>query len=160
MSRFTPRDQDRRQPHVRNELYFIQRGTAHLLSQRSFILVLSLRRAPVILVTMIAYKCLVNGAIDAATRESVVAGLERIYAARFNVPATQMRVDFTEVTPGLWFTGGQPSRASMVLGSVPAGTSQAVRVQVMEEVCKMFSDVTGAPYHDVMVVAADPKAVA
>jgi phenylpyruvate tautomerase PptA (4-oxalocrotonate tautomerase family) len=109
---------------------------------------------------MIAYKCLVNGAIDAATRESVVAGLERIYAVRFNVPATQMRIDFTEVTHGLWFTGGQPSRASMVLGSVPAGTSQAVRVQVMEEVCKMFSDVTGAPYHDVMVVAADPKAVA
>jgi phenylpyruvate tautomerase PptA (4-oxalocrotonate tautomerase family) len=121
---------------------------------------LSLRRAPVILTAMIAYKCLVNGAIDAATRERVVAGLARIYAARFNVPATQMRVDFTEVTPGLWFTGGQPSRASMVLGSVPAGTSQAVRVQVMEEVCRMFSDVTGAPYHDVMVVAADPKAVA
>ena len=160
MSRFTPRDQDRQQPHVQKELNFILRETAHLLSQRSFILVLSLRRAPVILVTMIAYKCLVNGAIDAATRESVVAGLERIYAARFNVPATQMRVDFTEVTPGLWFTGGQPSRASMVLGSVPAGTSQAVRVQVMEEVCKMFSDVTGAPYHDVMVVAADPKPVA
>jgi phenylpyruvate tautomerase PptA (4-oxalocrotonate tautomerase family) len=145
---------------VQKELNFILRETAHLLSQRSFILVLSLRRAPVILVAMIAYKCLVNGAIDAATRESVVAGLERIYAARFNVSATQMRVDFTEVTPGLWFTGGQPSRASMVLGSVPAGTSQAVRVQVMEEVCRMFSDVTGAPYHDVMVVAADPKAAA
>jgi hypothetical protein len=48
----------------------------------------------------------------------------------------------------------------MVLGSVPEGTSQSVRVQVMEEVCRMFSDVTGAPYHDVMVVAADPKSAA
>jgi hypothetical protein len=39
---------------------------------------------------MIAFKCLVNGAIDAATRERVVAGMEGIYAARFNVPAMQM----------------------------------------------------------------------
>jgi hypothetical protein len=28
---FAPRDQDRQQPHVQDELYFIQRGTAHLL---------------------------------------------------------------------------------------------------------------------------------
>ena len=28
---FAPRDRDRQQPHAQDELYFIQRGTAHLL---------------------------------------------------------------------------------------------------------------------------------
>lgn len=45
----------------------------------------------------------------------------------------------------------------MVLGSVPSGTTQAERVDLMAEVCSMFSETTGAPYHDVMVVAADPN---
>ena len=107
---------------------------------------------------MIFFKCLVNGAVDGPTRDRVSAGLARIYAERFGITVSQMRVDFTEVERGLWFTGGQPSKASMVLGSVPAGTPQSVRVEVMEAICRMFSDVTGAPYHDVMVVAADPKA--
>jgi hypothetical protein len=50
------------------------------------------------------------------------------------------------------------SQASMVLGSVPAGTSQQTRVDLMAAVCEMFSEATGAPYNDVMVVAADPRA--
>jgi phenylpyruvate tautomerase PptA (4-oxalocrotonate tautomerase family) len=106
---------------------------------------------------MIAFKCLVNGSIDSATRERVRLGLERIYAERFALSANNLRVEFTEVKPGLWFTGGRPSQASMVLGSVPPGTAQAVRVELMESVCRMFSDETGAPYHDVMVVAADTR---
>ena len=46
---------------------------------------------------------------------------------------------------------------SFIDGSVPAGTSQQVRVELMAAVCRLFSDVTGAPYDDVMVVAADPR---
>ena len=105
---------------------------------------------------MITYKCLVNGAISQAVRERVVLGLQRINAQRFGIAADQLKVEFTEVEPGLWFTGGKPSQASMVLGSVPSGTTQAERVDLMAEVCSMFSELTGAPYHDVMVVAADP----
>jgi len=106
---------------------------------------------------MIAFKCLVNGSIDSAARERVRLGLERIYTERFGLSAKDLRVEFTEVKPGLWFTGGRPSEASMVLGSVPPATEQSVRVDVMEAVCRMFSDETGAPYHDVMVVAADSR---
>ena len=106
---------------------------------------------------MITYKCLVNGPIAEATREQVAAGLVRIHAERFGATAADLQVEFTEVTPGLWFTGGKPSRASMVLGSVPAGTSQQARVELMAAVCRLFSDVTGAPYDDVLVVAADPR---
>lgn len=106
---------------------------------------------------MITYKCLVNGSIAAPVREQVVRGLQAIYFSRFGLSADQISVDFTEVRPGQWFTGGKPSQASMVLGNVPAGTNQEQRVALMAEVCKMFSDVTGAPYNDVMVVAADLK---
>ena len=105
---------------------------------------------------MITYKCLVNGTIDAPTRAQVVAGLTRINAEHFGLSPAGLAVEFTEVVPGMWFTGGQPSRGSMVLGSVPLGTSQSARVDLMAAVCRMFSDVTGASYDDVMVVAADP----
>lgn len=106
---------------------------------------------------MITYKCLVNGSIAVPVREQVVRGLQSIYFRRFGLNADQISVDFTEVQPGQWFTAGKPSQASMVLGNVPAGTSQEQRVELMAEVCRMFSEVTGAPYNDVMVVAADLK---
>lgn len=105
---------------------------------------------------MITYKCLVNGTISEPVRERVIQGLERINATRFGIAADQLKVEFTEVEKGMWFTGGKPSRASMVLGSVPSGTTQVQRVELMAEVCSMFSEVTGAPFDDVMVVAADP----
>lgn len=107
---------------------------------------------------MIKFKCLVNGAIAPAMRERVAAGLASIYLERFGLPAHELTVEFSEIAAGMWFTGGKPSGASMVLGSVPAGTSQAVRVRVMDDVARMFSDATGATYHDVMVVAADARA--
>lgn len=106
--------------------------------------------------TMITYKCLVNGAISPPVREQVVRGLRQINAERFGIAPDQLKVEFTEVEKGMWFTGGTLSQASMVLGSVPPGTSQAQRVDLMAEVCRMFSEVAGAPYNDVMVVAADP----
>jgi len=109
---------------------------------------------------MILYKCLVNGAIPESAREQVRQGLARIHGQMFGLAPDAIAVEFTEVTAGLWFTGGKPSQASMVLGSVPAGTSQQTRVELMAAVCEMFSEATGAPYNDVMVVAADPRAPA
>lgn len=106
---------------------------------------------------MITYKCLVNGSIDALQRERVVLGLHDIYRRTFGLSADQLSVEFSEVPKGLWFTAGKPSQASMVLGSVPAGVAQPQRVALMAEVCRLFSDSTGAPYNDVMVVAADPR---
>jgi hypothetical protein len=47
----------------------------------------------------------------------------------------------------------------MVLGSVPAGTTQDVRTELMDEIARTFSAVTGSDVMDVMVVAADSKKV-
>jgi hypothetical protein len=43
----------------------------------------------------------------------------------------------------------------MVLGSVPAGTTQGVRTGLMDEIASAFSEITGSDLMDVMVVAAN-----
>jgi len=45
----------------------------------------------------------------------------------------------------------------MVLGSVPAGTTQEVRTGLMDEIACAFSEITGSDLMDVMVVAADAR---
>lgn len=104
---------------------------------------------------MSRYRCLVNGTIEAAARERVVEGLTAVEAERFGVAADEVTVDFVEVAAGTWFTGGRPSAASMVQGTVPPGTTQDVRAAHMADVCRVFSEATASPYDDVMVVAAD-----
>ena len=106
---------------------------------------------------MTKFKCLVNGTIAPAVREEVVLGLRRIFRERFGIAPAELRVEFIEVAPGMWFTAGEPSDASMVLGTVPAGTPQPERVALMDAVARMFSQVTGARYEHVMVVAADAR---
>jgi phenylpyruvate tautomerase PptA (4-oxalocrotonate tautomerase family) len=108
---------------------------------------------------MAIYKCLVNGSIDDADRTRVAKELERVTTAHFGKDLDGVRVEFVEVEPGSWFTGGNPSAASMVLGSVPAGTTQDVRTELMDEIARTFSAVTGSDVMDVMVVAADSKKV-
>lgn len=105
---------------------------------------------------MATYKCLLNGDLDADTRRAVVDGFAEIERAHFG-PETATDVEFTVVEPGRWYTGGRPSQASMVLGTVPAGTTQDVREEVMNELATCFSTVTDTAYDDVMVVAADPR---
>jgi phenylpyruvate tautomerase PptA (4-oxalocrotonate tautomerase family) len=109
---------------------------------------------------MIKFKCLVNGTIAPTVREQIVLGLGRICLERFGLAPGELQVEFTEVEAGMWFTAGEPSDASMVLGSVPAGTPQPERVAFMDAVARMFSETTGARYEHVMVVAADARAPA
>lgn len=101
------------------------------------------------------YKCLVNGGISDDAQRAVEEGLRRLNVERFGI--ADVPVEFIAVAEGLWYTAGRPSKASMVLGSVPAGTPQDVRVEVMDAIARLFSDATGTDYHDVMVVAADRK---
>jgi len=101
------------------------------------------------------FKCLVNGTIDDATRRRVHDALAGLTEARFGIPAASVSVSFTEIPTGHWFTAGEPSAASMVLGTVPAGTSQEVREDMMADICAAFSEITGAEHYRIMVVAAD-----
>ena len=62
---------------------------------------------------MILYKCLVNGAIAQSAREQVRQGLARIHSQMFGLAPDAIAVEFTEVKPGLWFTGGSFSQCRM-----------------------------------------------
>ena len=104
---------------------------------------------------MSIYKCLVNGSIDAPTRFRVAEELERLTKAHIDVVDQAIDVEFVEVAEGAWFTGGVPSTASMVLGSVPVGTTQEARTGLMDEIASAFSEITGSDLMDVMVVAAN-----
>ena len=104
------------------------------------------------------YKCLVNGAIDEPTRASVTGGIAEVEARYFAERDDDLQVSFIEVESGRWYTAGQVSSASMVLGTVPPGTSQAVRAEVMDAIATSFCAATGADFHDVMIVAADERA--
>jgi phenylpyruvate tautomerase PptA (4-oxalocrotonate tautomerase family) len=115
------------------------------------------RHRSVSLVAMARYKCLVNGGIDDDARRRVEAGLARLAHERLGIDPATVSVEFTVVPDGRWYTAGRPSRASMVLGTVPPGTDQATRVTVLEAMARLFCDATGADFDDVMVVAADQR---
>lgn len=106
---------------------------------------------------MAKYKCLLNGPVDETARLQVTKELERVTAAHLGRGIEEVTVEFVQVEPGSWFTAGEPSTASMVLGSVPLGTTQQVRTELMSEIADMFSAATGSDHMDVMVVAADSK---
>lgn len=102
------------------------------------------------------FKCLVNGRIATPMRAEVERAITQVYAE--HLPQVQLAaLEFIEVARGMWYTAGQVSQASMLLGSVPQGTPQATRVVLMDALAQRFSLITGAPYHDVMVVAADSR---
>lgn len=104
---------------------------------------------------MTRYKCLVNGRIEEPARAVVRDGLVRLNAERFGIDPAAVQIEFIEIAQGLWYTAGEPSTASMVLGTVPIGTTQEVRVEVMDEIARLFCTATGSAYDEVMVVAAD-----
>ena len=103
------------------------------------------------------YKCLVNGSLTKATEQRLAEGLTFITINRFGPTPDPIEVSFTDIEDGRWFTAGQPSASTMVLGSVPPGTAQEVREAHMNEVARFFSQTTGADLDHIMVVAADAK---
>lgn len=106
---------------------------------------------------MATYKCLVNRALGPALEQRLAEGLTFLTVNRFGADPEPIEVGFTEVEAGRWFTAGEPSESTMVLGSVPAGTPQDVREAHMAEVARFFSETTGDHIDQVMVVAADAK---
>ena len=106
---------------------------------------------------MARYKCLVNGAIDDVARRRATDALGLVAADHLGLDPSAVTVEFIVVPEGRWYTAGEPSRASMVLGTVPPGTTQETRVRVLEAMARSFAEATGAEFDDVMVVAADGR---
>jgi len=99
-----------------------------------------------------------EGVVAEALRPQLAAGLGRIYAGLFPVPAAELGVDFTELPRGRFFTAGKPSTSSIVACSVPAGTDDAQRHRLLAELTAFWCETTGCTPHEVVVTAADARA--
>ncbi|MCP5027716.1 MAG: hypothetical protein GY929_15685 [Actinomycetia bacterium] len=100
------------------------------------------------------YRCSVSGTLDDSARSRVENGLARIEAEYFDTDPADLLVEYTEVDPDRWFTAAQPSRAAVVTGTVPVGTTQEVRERLLFSVGRMISEAIDRDFDDVMVVAS------
>jgi phenylpyruvate tautomerase PptA (4-oxalocrotonate tautomerase family) len=103
------------------------------------------------------YQCLSSTPIDTAARGAIVDGLTGIEAAQFGTKSDALRVDFVEVKEGQWFTAAESSKATVLSGTVPDGTSQEVRAVVMDEIGRMAAVALDKDFNDIMVVASDGR---
>jgi hypothetical protein len=98
------------------------------------------------------------GVVPERLRPELAAGLCGIYARLFGVPAAELGVDFSELPRGRFFTAGKLSTSSIIAGTVPAGTPDAKRHQLLAELTALWCEITGATPHEVVVTAADARA--
>ncbi len=103
------------------------------------------------------YQCLSSTPVDPVARGAIVEGLTGIEAARFGTSGETLRVDFVEVEEGRWFTAAVASKATVLSGTVPDGTSQEERAAVMDEIGRMAALALGKDFDDIMVVASDGR---
>lgn len=113
--------------------------------------------APSIIGSMAFHLLLHEGVVPEALRPRLAEGIRRIYADIFGA-AESVSVEVTEIPKGRFFTAAEPSRTSIIGGSVPAGTSRADRTRFMSEVTAMWCEVTGCTPNDVVISAADAPA--
>ncbi|MFC8248491.1 hypothetical protein [Streptomyces chartreusis] len=58
---------------------------------------------------------------------------------------------FLDVPTGSGFTGGEPSRASVIEATHRAGRPLETRQKILSDISRAWSDITGQAEHDLMV---------
>ena len=105
---------------------------------------------------MIQFNCTVQeGVIPESIRPELVSELGRITASV--VGDDDVDVQFTEIPRGFGFRGGELSTTSLVRGQVPAGCDQELRVEFMQQICDMWTRVTGCTTDELVVSARDKQ---
>jgi hypothetical protein len=67
----------------------------------------------------------------------------------------RVEIRWLPVPEGFGFTAGEPSRASLVVRSVPVGWDDALRERFLSQVCRLWQEVTGCTQDEIMVTAFD-----
>ena len=103
---------------------------------------------------MIEFNCTVQeGYIPESIRPELVSELTRIASSVIGEDDVDVR--FTEIPKGFGFRGGELSTTSLVRGQVPAGCDQELRVEFMQQICDMWTRVTGCTTDELVVSARD-----
>lgn len=105
---------------------------------------------------MIDFECIVQeGVIAADLRPGLTTGLVAVCTSLLGEPAESVRVSFTEVPEGSGFKGGEPSRTSLVMGTIPPGCESQLRTQLLKDIEDMWRRTTGCAVDEVVVAATD-----
>lgn len=103
------------------------------------------------------YRCMSSTPVPDAQRVAVTNGLAAIESQRFGTNADDLLVEFAEVAEGQWFTAAGPSNATVLSGTVPDGTTQDQRAEVMDDIGRMAAKALNKDFNDIMVVASDGR---
>ena len=99
-----------------------------------------------------------EGVVEKALRPTLAREIRRLYASRFGGAEDDVTVDVTEIPKGRFFTAGEPSRSSLIGGSVPKGTTSADRTRLMSDITAIWCEVTGCSPNEVVVSVSDAPA--
>ena len=98
-----------------------------------------------------------QGVVDPRLHSRLSQDLQRIYSSQFG-GAGEIAVEITEIPRGRFFTAAEPSRSSLIGGSIPAGTASADRTRLMSSITAMWCEVTGCVADEVVVSISDARA--
>jgi phenylpyruvate tautomerase PptA (4-oxalocrotonate tautomerase family) len=98
------------------------------------------------------YQCLVPaGSLDADTRAALAEAITTVHTSVISVPRVFVNVVFIEYEPTAYFTGGRPATVSSITATIRAGFDEALRSQLLTQVCESWSSITGQDRRRIMV---------
>ena len=98
------------------------------------------------------------GVVDERLHPRLAQEIRRIYVSIFAVGEGLVVVEITEIPQGWFFTAAEPSRSSLVGGTVAAGTSRPDRTRLMTEISEMWCAITGCAANEIVVSVSDDGA--
>ena len=105
---------------------------------------------------MSAYACIVQeGQAAHRKQEALARGLRRIGQQAFGDDPERTGISWIVMKQGFAWTAGEPSRASLVIRSVPVGLAPDRREAFLRAVCELWERETGCSADDVVVTAFD-----
>ncbi len=105
---------------------------------------------------MSRYVCLIQEGQEADRKRSELAdGLARIGQECFGDSGGSADVSWSVMKKDFAWTAGEPSKATLVIRSVPVGLPTPEREAFMLKVCDLWENVTGCSRQDVVVTAWD-----
>ena len=105
---------------------------------------------------MITYNCTIQeGVIPEEQRQILNQRLVQIGAEILGVAPDEISVNYEVIPHGFGFRGGELSTSSSVRSRIPDGFSQDKRVEFMQAVQDMWTQVTGQTTAELVVGAAD-----
>ena len=105
---------------------------------------------------MINFNCIIQeGVIPDDLRPNLSSELARISTSILGGNPEEVEVEYTVIPHGYGFRGGELSTTSLVSGYIPPGCEQETRVELMQQICDMWCELTGCSVDELVVSARD-----